>query len=133
MWLFILLAMAVIAVICGLVTGRIAGGLDDPESSLPFRGLPPADVAPEDLDTVRFSPALRGYRMDQVDQVLDQLTEELRRRDDQIAHLRSLVDQVDAEAFGPAAGSLEPEPADAGPAADAIADADADAIADADA
>jgi uncharacterized protein YciI len=32
---------------------------------------------------------LRGYRMDEVDDVLDRLTEELRRRDEEIAELRA--------------------------------------------
>jgi DivIVA domain-containing protein len=108
--LFILLAMAVVAVIAGLVTGRIAGGMDAPESSLPFRGLPPEGVGPIDLETLRFSSALRGYRMDEVDQVLDRLGEELYRRDDEIARLRA--ERVDPARQGPdaqAVPSIQPE------------------------
>jgi DivIVA domain-containing protein len=86
-WLFLLLAMSVIAVVAAVVTGRIGGGLDAPVSSLPFRGLPPDGVTPGDLETLRFSPALRGYRMDEVDQVLDRLGVELHRRDAEIAQL----------------------------------------------
>ena len=88
-----LLIMAVVAVVAAVAAGRIAGGLDAPASSLPGRGLPegPVDVAA--LDRVRFSPALRGYRMDEVDDVLDRLTAELRRRDEEIAWLRSRADE----------------------------------------
>jgi DivIVA domain-containing protein len=85
------MAMAVIAVVAGVVTGRIGGGMEAPESSLPFRGLPPDGVIPEDLEALRFTPALRGYRMHQVDEVLDQLTRELRDRDDEIARLRAAL------------------------------------------
>jgi DivIVA domain-containing protein len=105
-WLFTLLAMTVIAVVAGVVTGRIGGGgMDAPASSLPFRGLPGEDVAPGDLETLRFSPALRGYRMDEVDQVLDRLGSELRRRDDEIARLRERL-AGQPESFS------EPHPAD---------------------
>ena len=86
--LLTLLIMAVVAVVAAVAAGRIAGGLDAPASSLPGRGLPegPVDVAA--LDRVRFSPALRGYRMDEVDDVLDRLSDELRRRDEELAWLR---------------------------------------------
>jgi DivIVA domain-containing protein len=84
-----LLIMAVVAVVAAVAAGRIAGGLDAPASSLPGRGLPEGPLTGPELDRVRFSPALRGYRMDEVDDVLDRLTEELRRRDDEIAWLRA--------------------------------------------
>jgi DivIVA domain-containing protein len=87
--LLTLLIMAVVAVVAAVAAGRIAGGLDAPASSLPGRGLPEGPVDVEALDRVRFSPALRGYRMDEVDDVLDRLSDELRRRDDEIAWLRA--------------------------------------------
>jgi DivIVA domain-containing protein len=90
-WLFTVLAMAVIALVAGVVTGVIGGGMDAPEPSSPFRGLPPEGIVPGDLETLRFSAVVRGYRMDEVDQVLDRVAEELRRRDDEIARLRSAL------------------------------------------
>ncbi|HEY6793492.1 MAG TPA: DivIVA domain-containing protein [Kineosporiaceae bacterium] len=101
-WLFTLLAMAVIALVAGVVTGRISGGMDAPESSLPFRGLPPDGVVPEDVEALRFTPALRGYRMNQVDEVLDRLGQELRWRDDEIGRLRAALD------LEPGAGGARP-------------------------
>lgn len=93
-WLFILLAMAVIALAAGVVTGRIAGSMEPPASSLPFRGLPPEGVVPADLVALRFDAALRGYRMDEVDTVIDRLAFELRSRDEEIAELRATLADV---------------------------------------
>jgi DivIVA domain-containing protein len=86
--LLTLLIMAVLGLVVAVATGRIVGGLDRPASSLPGRGLPSGPIGVGDLDRVRFSPALRGYRMDEVDDVLDRVAEELRRRDEELAELR---------------------------------------------
>ena len=88
--LLTLLIMAVIGLVAAVAAGRIRGGLDDPASSLPGRGLPPGPFTLEDVDRVRFSPALRGYRMDEVDDVVDRLVDELRRLEDEVAELRAL-------------------------------------------
>lgn len=93
-WLFTLLAMAVIAVVAGIATGRLSGSMEPPASSLPFRGLLQDGVRPADLEQLRFDAALRGYRMDQVDGVLDRLAQELARRDDEIAALRSELAEI---------------------------------------
>ena len=57
------------------------------------------DVGPVtagDLAQLRFGMALRGYRMSQVDAVLDRLAEELLERDEQLAALSSEVDRLRA-------------------------------------
>ena len=89
--LLTLLIMAVIGLVAAVAVGRISGGLDEPASSLPGRGLPPGPIRLDDADRVRFSPALRGYRMDEVDDVDDRLVDELRRRDAELADLRRAV------------------------------------------
>jgi len=106
---FVLLILAVVGAVAAVATGRIAGGLDAPASSLPSRGLPPGDVSADDLGAVRFAPALRGYRMDQVDAVLDRLADELARRD---AELRRLRGRPDLE---PVADAVFTDPALADP------------------
>ncbi len=88
--LLTLLIMAVIGLVAAVAAGRIGGGLDEPASSLPGRGLPPGPFTLDDVDRVRFSPALRGYRMDEVDDVIDRLVDELRRREEELAALRAL-------------------------------------------
>ncbi|MFJ5860617.1 DivIVA domain-containing protein [Pseudarthrobacter sp. NPDC092439] len=64
------------------------GGLPQPPANLP-PVLLPSHATPEDVDRVRFSVGLRGYRMDQVDQVLDDLRNQLAAREAEIEELRS--------------------------------------------
>ena len=69
-------------------SGRLRADEPDREpADLPDdRGLAAADV-----DRVRFALGVRGYRMDQVDEVLDRFAAELTRRD---AYEGALVEQV---------------------------------------
>jgi DivIVA domain-containing protein len=69
-------------------------GFDEPVASLP-PVLLPADAKPADVDHVRFALGLRGYRMDQVDQVLDDLRDQLAARN---AEIESLREQLRASA-----------------------------------
>jgi DivIVA domain-containing protein len=62
-------------------------GLSEPDPRLPPVLLPDLP-GPADIERLRFSVALRGYRMDQVDQVLDALRVALADRDRTIAQLR---------------------------------------------
>jgi DivIVA domain-containing protein len=82
MWLFavlIVLAMAGVAMVASGRGGSMAPAYDDrPDLALP-EGRP---LAAEDLRTVRFPLALRGYRMSDVDAVLARLATELEDRDD---------------------------------------------------
>ena len=61
-------------------------GFDQPVANLP-PVLLPAEAVPSDVDSLRFAVGLRGYRMDQVDQVLDELREQLAAKDGKIADL----------------------------------------------
>jgi DivIVA domain-containing protein len=74
-------------------TGRSAVGLDDTVPNLP-PVLLPENARPTDVDAVRFGLGLRGYRMDQVDQVLDELREQLVARDTEIARLELALQQA---------------------------------------
>ncbi|MFJ6155429.1 DivIVA domain-containing protein [Pseudarthrobacter sp. NPDC092184] len=64
------------------------GGFEQPPANLP-PVLLPARAAPEDVDRVRFSLGLRGYRMNQVDQVLDELRDQLASKQEEIDALRA--------------------------------------------
>jgi len=90
---FLLLAMAVVAGAVAVAMGRVRGGLEPPTSNLPDLGLPAGELQARDVDDVRFSLGLRGYRMDQVDAVLERLRGELAGRDAEIAAMRARVDQ----------------------------------------
>ena len=79
--------------------GLIDDGFDEPVASLP-PVLLPADAKPADVDHVRFSLGLRGYRMDQVDEVLDDLRDQLASKDDQLAAKDAEIASRDAELAG---------------------------------
>ncbi|SDW28715.1 DivIVA domain-containing protein [Arthrobacter sp. cf158] len=75
----------------GIVRGRsIGAGFDDPVPTLP-PVLLPAEAKPSDVDSLRFALGLRGYRMDQVDQVLDELRDQLEAKDREIERLGALA------------------------------------------
>ena len=72
--LFALVAVLVVIVLAAVLTGRLSPDPMAPAvGTAPHQGLPERDWRAEDIDIVRFDTALRGYRMDQVDDVLDQL------------------------------------------------------------
>jgi len=92
-FLAIVLIGAALYLGAGIVRGRTLGaGLDDPVPNLP-PVLLPAEALPSDVDSLRFALGLRGYRMDQVDQVLDELKEQLRAKDMEIQRLSALARQ----------------------------------------
>ncbi|MFJ4207077.1 DivIVA domain-containing protein [Paenarthrobacter sp. NPDC089675] len=75
----------------GIVRGRSLGaGLDDPTPNLP-PVLLPEEAGASDIDGLRFALGLRGYRMDQVDQVLDELRDQLQAKDREIERLKGLL------------------------------------------
>lgn len=77
---FALVAIAVIAGIALLATGRLRDELPEADEARRPIGLPDAEVGdlrPEDIDQVRLDQALRGYRMDEVDALIERLTAEI--------------------------------------------------------
>ncbi len=79
------------------------GGFTEPPANLP-PVLLPANAAPADVDHVRFSLGLRGYRMDQVDQVLDELRDQLAAKDAELVQLRTRLNDAE-RAARPEAGA----------------------------
>ncbi|MDQ4503354.1 DivIVA domain-containing protein [Sinomonas sp. ASV322] len=73
------------------VPDAIAKGFEEPSPGLPPILLPDQPSA-ADVDRVRFSLGLRGYRMDQVDEVLERLRDRIAAQDAEIASLRKGVD-----------------------------------------
>ncbi|CCH76557.1 conserved exported hypothetical protein [Nostocoides japonicum T1-X7] len=85
---FIVVALGLLAVFAALVTGRMRyDPLSEAVTSQHDPGLPEAPHA-RDVDGVRFDRALRGYRMDQVDEVLDALRDTMAHQEATIAALR---------------------------------------------
>ncbi len=94
--MLLLVVLAVIAGIAVVATGRW-GGLPDVEPERSPRGALPADgeLDRPAVDGLRFSLALRGYRMDEVDEVLDRLVDELDRRGERISELEARLTEED--------------------------------------
>lgn len=83
--MLLLLAVVLVGGVAAVALGAVRGGLEPPTTSLPAVSLPAGPLRPGDVDDVRFSLGLRGYRMEQVDAVLDRLRAELAARDAELA------------------------------------------------
>ncbi|MFV0457959.1 MAG: DivIVA domain-containing protein [Actinomycetales bacterium] len=90
-FLLVALAIVLVAVVAMVGIGVVRGGLADPPVNRPDHELPPGRLTPADLAGARFSLALRGYRMDEVDAVMDRMLAELRDSQAELARLRLLV------------------------------------------
>ncbi|GAA2601630.1 DivIVA domain-containing protein [Streptomyces axinellae] len=132
MFVFLLISLVVVvaavtlAVVGSGQSGRGAtGGLTDVPPDLLEEPLPPdRPVSHADVAGLRLAVGVRGYRMRQVDDVLDRLGAELAERDARIAELESALAGAQALAMGhhdsprgdsPRQDSPRPEPRDRGP------------------
>jgi len=87
--LFVLVLVAVAFGVGALALGR-AGGLEPVDGERPPLGLPEGrPLAPGDLKRLRLGVGVRGYRMDDVDTVLDRVAAELEARDARIRELEA--------------------------------------------
>lgn len=102
---FIAVAVLVVAATVALALGRVAvDPVPAPVTTTPALELDPHPRA-ADIDDIRFDTALRGYRMDQVDEALDVLYARIAELEHQVA---PRPDEVDPQ---PAAeGRGEPRP-----------------------
>lgn len=99
MWLFAILIVLALGGVALLAAGKgrpMAEVYDDrPDATVPRDGA----LGPDDLRTVRFSLAFRGYRMSEVDTLLDRLADQLAD-----ASGPGALDPVVGPEAGPAAG-----------------------------
>ena len=89
-FVYIVAGLIVVVAIGLLAVGKL-GELPDPTSDRAAIGLPEGDVTAAKIDALHFAVGLRGYRMDEVDDVLDRVSAELTRRDERIAELESTL------------------------------------------
>jgi len=107
--LFIVVAVLLVGVFAAMVAGRVSyDPMAAPVTTQPDTGLA-EDFDARDVATVHFDTALRGYRMDQVDGVLDRLQDRLveQERVDQVEQERELA-TLRATTGQPAAATPEP-------------------------
>ena len=110
----LLVVLAVIGGIAVVAAGR-GGSLPEPDPDRATTGtLADDEVDRTHVDGLRFTLALRGYRMDEVDEVLDKLVDELDRRGERI---RELEEQGGARGTRAARPATD-EPVDAPAASD---------------
>lgn len=90
----IVLGVLVVLFIAAVVATRNDPLLADAPMDLPDLELPPGPLQPEDVRRVRFSLALRGYRMREVDHVLARIAVELAARDERLLALEQALVEV---------------------------------------
>jgi DivIVA domain-containing protein len=82
-----LLGVVLVLFVAAVVATREDQAMADAPQDLPDLMLPAGPLEPQDVAAVRFSMAPRGYRMSEVDAVLERLAAELADRDQQLAEL----------------------------------------------
>ena len=100
--IYLLVVAAVAAALFGLaavVFGRGEELAPLPPGATPTR-LPAGEIDGEDVRELRFQQALRGYRMDEVDWVLDRLADELDRAGVERDGLLARVAELESELAG---------------------------------
>lgn len=85
-WVMVGVIAVVVFGVAAVASGQ-GGEMAPAYPDRPDTGLPPGPVGPAELGSVRFGVGLRGYRMDEVDEVLDRVGAELAARDARIADL----------------------------------------------
>ena len=89
-FVYIVAGLIVVVVIGLLAVGKL-GELPDPTLDRAAVVLGEAPVDRAQIDRLHFSVGLRGYRMGEVDDVLDRVAGELSWRDDRIAELETTL------------------------------------------
>lgn len=107
-WFILLVGIIVLCLVVALLLGLAGGGLGRASSSLSHEPLPDEALADTDFDDLVFDVGARGYRMSQVDGVVDRLRRELREKDEEIAVLRG--EPVPAAAEAATDDGSDPEP-----------------------
>ena len=87
-WFILLIGIVVLCFVVALILGLAGGGLGRGTTSLSHEPLPDEPIRDSDFDDLVFDVGARGYRMSQVDGVVDRLRRELREKDAEIAVLR---------------------------------------------
>ena len=104
----LLIVVLLIGLTTAAVMGRIGGFMAEPTSSHAFSRVPTWSLSPNDIGQPRFDQALRGYRMDQVDEVIDALSARLRELETEVASLPVAGDSLPVAGDSPGA-SRDPQ------------------------
>jgi DivIVA domain-containing protein len=129
----VVLAMAIVAAAAAFGAST-RGRMSSADPDVPPVALPEDRWAiGSDLDRTRFGVGMRGYRMAQVDEVLDRVSRDLVQREDYIADLATALTRAGiAVPERPAPLVIEEELLDSGDEVDALGEATVDASATSD-
>ena len=107
-WFILLIGIVVLCFVVALILGLAGGGLGRGTTSLSHEPLPDEPIRDADFDDLVFDVGVRGYRMSQVDGVVDRLRRELREKDAEIAVLRGDEAAVASDEAADPAEPVEP-------------------------
>ena len=107
-WFILLVGIVVLCFVVALILGLAGGGLGRGTTSLSHEPLPDGPIDDADFDDLVFDVGVRGYRMSQVDGVVDRLRRELREKDAEIAVLRGDEAVVASDEAADPAEPVEP-------------------------
>ena len=88
-WFIAVLVIAVLGLAAIVSSGGLGEMRREPVSDVYRQDLPERPLTGDEIETLRFGIALRGYSMGQVDDVLARLGREIAERDATIAALRA--------------------------------------------
>ena len=110
-WVFVVVvAVLVIAAFLALLAGRVPyDRMSEPVHTTPVLEFP-EDAGPEDIAAVRFDTALRGYRMSEVDALLDRLASQLESHEPDGALPEEVPAADPGAGAGDASGDVHAEP-----------------------
>lgn len=91
---FTVAGLAVLVLVALLAVGRLGADPQAPSDLAPLDLPETGELTRADVVAVRFAVGLRGYRMDQVDLVLDRLAAEVAAKDARIAALQQRLGPV---------------------------------------
>lgn len=95
-WFIAAVVVVALGIVAVAASGRLGGMSREPERDVYRQNPWPTDepVTPQQVNDVKFAVSLRGYAMDQVDDVLDQLAGELARRDSQLSERDATIAEL---------------------------------------
>ncbi|MDN5790155.1 MAG: DivIVA domain-containing protein [Micrococcales bacterium] len=88
-WIILLAGLVIICLVVAAILGLLGAGMGPATSSLHHEPLTEEPLTDEEVGAIEFDVTARGYRMSQVDGVIDRLRRELREKDEEIAVLRA--------------------------------------------
>ena len=106
-WFVAAIAVAALGVAAMAAAGGMGQMSAQPVPDAYRQDLPDSPLTAEDIRSLRFGVTLRGYAMDQVDDVLERLGREIAERDAEIAALRAATDGGPRRAVAGAAADYD--------------------------